>query len=70
MKVGVNGVVKKVRIVGARRYIQGYPPFQHKVLSYPIEFVGEDALMPLEKYESDEKFKKIFEKFSTLIVEE
>lgn len=42
---------KKVLIVGARKYIAGSAPFMHKVKTYPIEFVGDDALVPEEKYE-------------------
>lgn len=62
--------MRKIRLVGARKYIQGYPPYQPKVQSYPIEFVGEDALIPLEKYEEDEKFKRTFENFPSYVIEE
>lgn len=62
--------MRKIRLIGARRYIQGFPPYQPKVDSYPIEFAGEDALLPIEKYEGDEQFKETFKHFRTQMVEE
>lgn len=64
------GEVKKIRLIGARRYIQGYPPWQPKVEKYPIVFEYEDAVMPLAKYEEDENFKNTFENFPCEIIEE
>lgn len=61
--------MKKIQLEGARKYIQGYPPYQQKVQSYPIEFDGEDALMPLEKYEKDEKLRQTFKDFKKHIIE-
>lgn len=59
-------MTKKVLIVGARKYIQGSPLFAHKVATYPIEFVGEDALVPEEKFEA---IKDLFEKLPAFLVE-
>lgn len=57
-----------ILVVGARRYIQGSPMFQHKVEKYPIRFVGEDVLIPLDKYEEDEKLKELLKHFPSFIV--
>lgn len=62
--------MKKIRLIGARRYIQGYPPWQPKVEKYPIVFEGEDAVMPWAKYEEDENLKKAFKNFKSEITEE
>jgi len=59
-------MTKKVLIVGARKYIQGSALFMHKVTTYPIEFVGEDALVPEEKFEA---IKDMFEKLPAFLVE-
>ncbi len=61
--------MKKIRLIGARRYIQGYPSLQPKVEKYPIVFEYEDAVMPLAKYEEDENFKKTFGNFPYEIIE-
>lgn len=57
---------KKVLIVGGRKYIQGSPLFAHWVATYPIEFVGEDALVPEAKFEA---IKKYFENLPAFLVE-
>ncbi|MEM3550223.1 MAG: hypothetical protein QXV01_03940 [Candidatus Bathyarchaeia archaeon] len=57
-----------ILFVGARQYIQGSPLFQHKVEKYPILFVGEDVLIPLNKYEEDKKLKEVLKPFPSFIV--
>jgi hypothetical protein len=57
-----------ILFVGARKYIQGSPLFQHKVEKYPIKFIGEDVLIPLNKYDKDEKLKEILKPFPSFIV--
>lgn len=57
--------MKKIRIKGARRYIQGYPPWQPKVEKYPIRFEFDDVVMPLAKYEEDESLKKTLGNFES-----
>lgn len=62
--------MKKIRLIGARKYIQGFPPYQPKVEKYKIEFEGDDAIIPLEKYEEDVQLKEVFSHFPSYIFEE
>ena len=62
--------MKKIRLIGARKYLQGHPVYVSKCVKYPIVFEGEDALMPLSKYEEDENLKKVFGNFKSEIIGE
>jgi len=62
--------VKKIRIKGARRYVQGFPSWQSKVEKYPIWFEFEDVVIPLSKYEEDESLKKALGNFKSEVIDE
>lgn len=62
--------MEKIRIIGARRYVEGYPAWQPKVEKYPIWFEFEDVVIPLAKYEEDESLKKALENFESEVMGE
>lgn len=62
--------MKKIRLINARKYIQGFPSWQSKVEKYPIMFEGEDAVMPWAKFEEDENLKKVFKNFKFEIIDQ
>lgn len=63
-------IVKKIRLIGARKYIQGSPYFQPLVEKENIVFSEEDVILPLEKFEENKKFREACSKFKYQIFED